>query len=501
MERMISVFCLFLWVSILSSAQARNKTASPAQARYKAAERKFLHYEVEMGMSGEAFSAPVRSPSRYLRATNNQKKEIAAIAALANRDSHRPLFHRCRDSGEAYSAAYLIHKEHLIEQKTDYNLTWVNCEMGSFIMMNGRADPRKNRTGSVIQTLDVMDFSVIHLSAYERLLLRWQKSSPEVKEDRNNLDPVHISAEILKKYYLTLHPEVSYQLPKTPLVATTPEEVSKQLLKPTNKSPLPLDHDAHLRTVVVMPFLGSDMGAGHSKLANRQAYLAACFWSFFAQYPHVVAMVKSVKDRDYILHQSNLPFWDVVLLEGLPKSASLPVATVQTTKARIMNGTWSQFEFMFFTESDQILMMRIPDDIYAYLDLNRRHLMIPHRLMAYPVSVLKYFHKRTVDVSDFPSSTEASSTSTTTVMTPPRIEDGVLTSTFHPRSPYDWMDMQCCLPRQHCTERNDWRKVSNTSVPVVNIFGLQVPLGNSNFHSEMYRACVLRESTNHHECP
>ena len=33
---------------------------------------------------------------------------------------------RCRDSGEAYSASYLITKQHLLEQFTDYNLTWVN---------------------------------------------------------------------------------------------------------------------------------------------------------------------------------------------------------------------------------------------------------------------------------------------------------------------------------------------------------------------------------------
>ena len=52
-------------------------------------------------------------------------------------------FHKCRDSGEAYSAAYLITAEHLKYQFTDYNLTWVNCEMGSFIMMNQRAHPQK----------------------------------------------------------------------------------------------------------------------------------------------------------------------------------------------------------------------------------------------------------------------------------------------------------------------------------------------------------------------
>ena len=32
--------------------------------------------------------------------------------------------HKCRDSGEAYAASYLTTKQHLIEQFTDYNLTW-----------------------------------------------------------------------------------------------------------------------------------------------------------------------------------------------------------------------------------------------------------------------------------------------------------------------------------------------------------------------------------------
>ncbi len=51
---------------------------------------------------------------------------------------------------------------------------------------------------------------------------------------------------------------------------------------------------------------------------------------------------------------SGLPFYDVMLLPDLPKSASLPVATVQETKRRIVNGTWGHFEYVFFTESDQV---------------------------------------------------------------------------------------------------------------------------------------------------
>lgn len=45
--------------------------------------------------------------------------------------------------------------------------------------------------------------------------------------------------------------------------------------------------------------------------------------------------------------------------------------------------------------------------------------------------------------------------------------------------PFDWMDMTCCLERQLCEDRNNWIHVKNSSVPIVNLFGLQVPLGNT----------------------
>ena len=140
------------------------------------------------------------------------------------------------------------------------------------------------------------------------------------------------------------------------------------------------------RTVVVMPFLGSENGAGHSKLRNRLLYLRACFWSFYGTYPYVVAAVKNEKDLQYARHGSGLPFFDVILIEDLPKSASLPVATVQQTKARLMDGRWD-FDYVFFTESDQILMMRIADTLYSTLNTLPRFVMVPHRIMPYPDKV------------------------------------------------------------------------------------------------------------------
>ncbi len=55
-------------------------------------------------------------------------------------------------------------------------------------------------------------------------------------------------------------------------------------------------------------------------------------------------------------HASGLPFYDVILLDNLPKSASLPVGTVQATKKRIQSGYWKDFDYIFFTESDQVIL-------------------------------------------------------------------------------------------------------------------------------------------------
>lgn len=54
-----------------------------------------------------------------------------------------------------------------------------------------------------------------------------------------------------------------------------------------------------LRTVVVMPFLGGAMGAGHSKLGNRFEYLKTCFWSIYEFIPHIVAGVTRQEDVDW----------------------------------------------------------------------------------------------------------------------------------------------------------------------------------------------------------
>jgi hypothetical protein len=103
-----------------------------------------------------------------------EKTLPAGLVNQTAEESEYLSFHICIGGGEAYGAAYLITKEHLLLQFTDLPLNWVNCELASFMMMTPKRSLKPNHNGQIIQSLDVLDFSAIHLSAYERLTRRKQ---------------------------------------------------------------------------------------------------------------------------------------------------------------------------------------------------------------------------------------------------------------------------------------------------------------------------------------
>ena len=103
-----------------------------------------------------------------------EKTLPAGLVNQTAEESEYLSFHICIGGGEAYGAAYLITKEHLLLQFTDLPLNWVNCELASFMMMTQKRSLKPNHNGQIIQSLDVLDFSAIHLSAYERLTRRKQ---------------------------------------------------------------------------------------------------------------------------------------------------------------------------------------------------------------------------------------------------------------------------------------------------------------------------------------
>ena len=139
------------------------------------------------------------------------------------------------------------------------------------------------------------------------------------------------------------------------------------------------------------------MGAGHSELGNRFVYLKACFWSLYEHIPNIVMGVSRQEDVDWGKQQSGLPFYDIILLDNLPKSAGLPVGTMQAVKQKLVSKAWD-FDYVFFTESDQILMARIMPLLYDNLKQFPGRMLLPHRLMPYSHMVISKAHNR--DVSE-----------------------------------------------------------------------------------------------------
>ena len=237
-----------------------------------------------------SFSPLYDSDRRQLR-----KKKTSEFHLSSNNS-----LHVCKDRNEAYSASYLVTREHFLNQFTAFNLSWVNCEMGSYVMMyqtmlkKGKIVDLKetNGNGTLIQSIDIIDLAVIHLSTFERLHRKWvDVLNRSEKKSSSKIDPIIRSGKILQS-----------QTRKQ-----SRRDVTMPLLKETeyndpslNMSWEKLSHKLN-RTVVIMPFLGIDMGAGHSELSNRYHYLASCFWSFYSYYPHIVAAVKSPKDREFAL--------------------------------------------------------------------------------------------------------------------------------------------------------------------------------------------------------
>lgn len=228
------------------------------------------------------------------------------------------------------------------------------------------------------------------------------------------------------------------------------------------------------------------MGAGHSELGNRFEYLKTCFWSLYEFFPHIVVAVARPEDVQWAWNSSGLPFYDVLLLNNLPKSAGLPVGSTQMLRQRLIDGTYD-FDYIFYTESDQILIARELQMLYQHLKQYPGHMLLPHRLMPYSAEAMIKGLKRT-EIMDL--ATEAFNTT--------RDDEGKKGSYPYgdhllPPHQNKWMTQSCCLPRQNCQERKSWKHLSDPAVPVIQYYGMYVPLGNVNFLREDYRYCTLSD--------
>ncbi len=196
------------------------------------------------------------------------KETLEEKGVLNNDKLKASKLHLCMDKGETYSGSFLVTKERMMYKNISFNLTTVQCEHAVQMMASSK---------KILETLDVLDLSVINLSTYERLLLR-QRNITDEAEMLKLLDPIKDSGVLLKN------------------LSTSSQHNSRRLSTQHHIN----DTIFTNLTVVIMPVLLSAKGESYSKIANRKIYLSACFWSFYGMYKNIVAFVHNEEDFQYI---------------------------------------------------------------------------------------------------------------------------------------------------------------------------------------------------------
>ncbi len=359
---------------------------------------------------------------------------LCSFAGSSSEYIDNGLFHRCFDEGEAYSGSLLITAEHMLE--TNLSNARVTTELASFVFMETRKVSKfKAEIGAVIQTRDVLDLSVIHLSAYERSLRSLgmnDVSGPAIDRIRRVARAQQKNARMSGKHTLFLD-----------------------------------------RTLVVMPWAGLSKGVGNSKLGLRKIYLKACFWSFYAVYDNIVIAVSSEDEADIVKNILDLPAMEVFVLDMNNDVQGLPMASLVYVQRKIRSQWGKSYNFILYSESDQMLLFNPHrmEDMYALLLKYPRRVLVPHRLIPYAHEVMKqygYIHRNALFAYDSASMRSNSS-----------------------RQP---SALSCCLPRQNCVDREDWVKIGDKQLPLMTYDGMLVALGNANFRDETFRPCTLREA-------
>jgi hypothetical protein len=262
-------------------------------------------------------------------------------------------------------------------------------------------------------------------------------------------------------------------------------------------------------TLGIHPWLGSAKGYSHSETKFRLSYLRACLWSTHALTSDVVIGVVSEEDRR-LISDAGLPVLEIVVFPSLPSTTALPVALVQwAQRALSAGGKYSRaaYRFVDYSEADQVLVLRpgAQRRIESFLERYNRRVVVPHRLVPYPAAVLHKFNR------SLPASVA-------------RLEEGALSLQDMHRAAIgssaaappargqgqgkEWTALKCCLPRQNCESRDDWRHPWDRKtgshehfLPVVWLHGLATALGNADFYHESYRVCTLSPWEESEVCP
>lgn len=150
-------------------------------------------------------------------------------------------------------------------------------------------------------------------------------------------------------------------------------------------------------TVVMIPFstksASSAAGTVDHSTQLRINFFEATFWSIYRYMPYIAVSVSTQRDADYI-NELQLPVFDVFRFEKdggvaweLPRFSLLKAHESLSSDPR-----WSHFEYLYFTEGDQLLHMRHQTDLMKFLvATGGKFALVPHRMQVSSLHIFLFY--------------------------------------------------------------------------------------------------------------
>ena len=119
----------------------------------------------------------------------------------------------------------------------------------------------------------------------------------------------------------------------------------------------------------------------------RKYFFESTFWSVFRYIPNVCVFVASDQDRNEVM-EMRLPLWTgqpiqlVVPVDVKNRTVLLPkMSLVYSLKQMLSDPLWMPFQYVYYSEGDQIVHLRHSTDLYNVIDdSDGSFVLVPHRM-------------------------------------------------------------------------------------------------------------------------
>ena len=385
------------------------------------------------------------------------------------------------------------------------------------------------------QTSDVLDLSTLHLSWIERFLdtKELRKYIGSRKDKYSIVDATLRTLEkAVKNSVINLRRMYSSNLRAT--AAVMKNRVKSGIFDASTRELMRIRQTATAErlnsTVVLIPVVFGK-GVSNSGATFRWRYFQITLQSVEPFFDKIIVAVRSIEDRDFLLRlqqQGKVRFWDILLLSldnlshdahcnsetgsmkrsvlcyakrypdsDLALGKLLPLASLvglrwcmeaaaATERTEQMwcpssglrplhDYSSSHIRYLYFTEADQLLLLRNVPGVYQWLDDHgNKAALVPHRLL--PLSSLQ---KRQYRMSHTLRGESG------------RRSRGVKSSgnVINSASFEESTERSCCMSRPERTQPSSWVPLTHPSLDLFELSGITVVLGNHIHFNKTFRVC------------